>query len=69
AAGGSFDKKRRVAMPVEKAAHLILDQIDRGKSVAIIDGRYRLAVALSRLIPQKWLMAFLKWRIESVNRR
>ncbi len=63
ASGGSFDPKQRVAMPVEKAVRLILKQIDRGKSVAIIDGRYRWAIALSRLIPQRWLMAFLKKRI------
>jgi uncharacterized protein len=51
-ASGNFpQKKDRVTMTPERAATLILEQADKGKSLSIVDWRYRLAVGLSRLVP------------------
>jgi short-subunit dehydrogenase len=43
----------------EKAARLILKQIEQGARSRVIDNRYRLMVYLSRLIPQRLLMKIL----------
>lgn len=58
ASGGFFNKKG--GLSVEKAAALMLHQIQTGKSVAIIDWRYRLGVAFFHLLPQKVRAAILQ---------
>jgi short-subunit dehydrogenase len=51
-------KKSRVAMSPEKAADLILKQADKGKSISIIDWRYRTLIALCKFLP-RWLLLSL----------
>lgn len=60
ASRGFPQQEKGISIPIEKAVHLILKQIDTGKAVSIIDWRYRLAVHLARLIPEKWLMPLLE---------
>lgn len=59
ASSGFPQKKDHITLSPEKAVTLILKQIDQGKSLAIIDGRYWLAVLLSRLLPKRLLNAIL----------
>lgn len=57
-------EKDSISMSPEKAAELILKQISRGKSLSIIDWRYKLFVMLGRLLPQRWLQASMKKQID-----
>ena len=55
-----------LALSTEKAAALILDQIDKRKGYAIIDWRSRLGILLSRCLPKSWVAASLEKEI--INR-
>jgi short-subunit dehydrogenase len=56
-------KKQTQAIPVHRAAQLILEQIEAQRRIKIIDWRYRLVVALARLLPRPLLMSLLKKQI------
>lgn len=65
-ASGNFpQKKDRITMTAESAAELILKQVALGKALSIIDWRYRLAIALSRILPQSFLQALLEKNIKA----
>ncbi len=60
-ASGNFpQKKDSRTMSPETAAKLILRQLDRPKALSIIDWRYRCAIALAKLLPQRLLLAVLE---------
>jgi short-subunit dehydrogenase len=68
-ASGNFpQKKDRITMSAEMAAEKILVQMEKGKALSIIDGRYRLAVFLGRLLPQWLRSSLLKKRLRSRHR-
>lgn len=59
-ASGNFPQKEdKISMTAEHAAELIIRQIQRGKSLAIIDWRTRILVTISRLLPAKLLQSLL----------
>ena len=47
-------------MTPDGAAALILEQIEKGKALSIIDWRYRLLVALAKCLPKRLLQAILR---------
>jgi uncharacterized protein len=49
----------RYTLSQNTAVKLILKQIDTGKQIQIIDWRYRLGVALGKILPKKWREAIL----------
>ncbi len=53
-------KKDRWTMQPQTAAHLILKQIKAGKSVSIIDWRYRCLIGIAKLFPTCLLHPFFK---------
>ncbi len=60
-ASGNFpQKKNSLTMSPETAAKLILGQLDRPKALSIIDWRYRCAIAIAKLLPQRFLLAVLE---------
>jgi len=60
ASRGLKQEKTVWSMSAEKAVRLILQQIEKGKAVQIIDWRYRLVVFLAKLlVPQKLLRRIL----------
>ncbi len=60
-ASGHFPQKKDLwTMSVEKAAKLILNQIENQKTPLIIDWRYRMAVFFARLLPKRYLENRLK---------
>ncbi len=60
ASGGTSKQPGFFTLSSERAAELILQQIERGQRSAIIDWKYHLAVRLGQLIPSSWLMKGLK---------
>lgn len=64
-ASGDFpQKKNSITMSSEKAADLILIQLDKAKPLSVIDWRYRFMVNLSRLLPQSLLQSILEKNLE-----
>lgn len=65
-ASGNFPQKKddteHITMSAETAAKLVLKEMDKGKSLSIIDWRYKAAFAISRLLPKRLLLAFLERR-------
>jgi len=58
------DTNKCITMSVDKAADLILQQIDRKKSFQVIDLKYKLLVAISRIfIPKKLIQKLLEAEI------
>lgn len=53
-------KKDKISMTPMYAAELILKQIEKGKTVSIIDWRYRFLIAIARCFPSKFLHSILK---------
>lgn len=60
ASRGFPQKHDCMTMQPEKAVRLILKHIDLRTPLAIIDGKYRLAVALSKWLPKRLLYAMLQ---------
>jgi len=60
ASKGLEQKKDRRTLSAEKAAAHILHQIKGEKSVSIFDMRYKIGVALARLLPGPWARALLR---------
>jgi uncharacterized protein len=52
-------KKNKMTLSAEHAAELILEAARKGKSLSIIDWRYRILVGLSRLLPKRLREAVL----------
>ncbi len=65
ASSGFPQQKDRRTMSPEKAAALILKQIEKGTSFSIIDWRYRCLVALAKLIPAYLLETILKHSLKN----
>jgi uncharacterized protein len=64
-ASGNFpQKKDRISMSSEATAELILKQIEKPRSLSIIDWRYRCLLGLSRLLPKRLLQAVLEKSLE-----
>jgi uncharacterized protein len=60
AAGGQIYKKSSLwTMSADRAAALILKQIDSGKSIDIIDFRYKCFIYLSKIIPEALLLRLM----------
>ena len=60
ASGGILHKKSALlTLSSEKAARLILKQIDSRKPIEIIDFRYKCLVALSRILPKALIMRIM----------
>jgi short-subunit dehydrogenase len=53
-------EKDKITMPVQRAAKLVLKQIDKGKTLSIIDWRYRLLIGITKLLPNCLVQAILK---------
>lgn len=53
-------QKDKITMSSQKAAALILKQIETGKSLSIIDWRYRILIAITRFLPSRLLQPLLK---------
>lgn len=53
-------EKNNITMSPEKAVKLILKAVQKGKSLSVIDWRYRLSVALSKLLPRSVIEAVLR---------
>ena len=65
ASKGFPQKKDKLTMTPEKAATLILEQIKKGRALSIIDWRYRILVALGKLLPKRVIMhSVLKRRLK-----
>ncbi len=63
---GAFpQKKDHITMTTEKAVSLILEQIEKGKRLSIIDWRYRFAVYLSKFLPSSLLAPFFMSGLKS----
>jgi uncharacterized protein len=60
ASSGFPQERDRRTMSPEKAAALIIKQIEQGKSFNIIDWRYKCLIALTRLLPNCLLEKILK---------
>jgi short-subunit dehydrogenase len=60
-----YRKKAFLTMSPEKAVHLILKQIDRGRALEVIDFRYKCLVALSKILPKSLLMRFMNNSVQS----
>jgi short-subunit dehydrogenase len=56
---GAFSKKNQSVIDVEKAAAVIVKQIEEKKGLLIIDWRYKISVLFSRLLPKSWLNQIL----------
>lgn len=60
-ASGNFpQKKNSITMSPEKAAELILKQLDKAKPLSIVDWRYRVMVSLCKLLPGSLLQSLLE---------
>jgi len=55
ASKGTFTQKQGYSMSAEKAAREILRQIEHGPTLRIIDGFYRIALCIARLLPRSWV--------------
>lgn len=60
-------KVSRFSMTTEKAARLILRQIDQRKTIQVIDAKTRIAIFLSRLLPKRFVESIMQNEIK--NRR
>jgi uncharacterized protein len=60
--------KSSLAMSVEQAADLIIDQIDRRKGYAIIDWRSRIAMFFMRLMPRSYVAAKLNKGVKQLKK-
>lgn len=60
ASGNYPQKKDKITMSAKTAAQLILKQVEKGKTLSIIDWRYQWLVALAKLLPKKLLQLLLK---------
>lgn len=60
ASGNHPQQKSSFTMEPKTAAELILKQIESGKTLSIIDWRYRCLIALIRLLPDRLLQVLLK---------
>jgi short-subunit dehydrogenase len=60
-ASGNSTRKKNTAwmLSPERAAHLIIQQIEQGKSLDIIDWKYKCLIALNALLPKSISMHFL----------
>lgn len=54
----------RMTMDVEEVASEVLKQLDTKQTLRIINWRYRIAIFLSKLLPQRALFFLLKWGIK-----
>jgi hypothetical protein len=69
-ASGNFPQKADgIVISAEKAAALILQQIDRRKNFSIIDWHYRLFVFFGKLFPKAWLNDLLEKHIARRHNR
>jgi uncharacterized protein len=68
ASGNYPQEKDKITMSPERAAELILKQIKKGKTLSIIDWRYRLLVPLARLLPERLAATMMKRRIDKRHR-
>jgi len=59
ASKGKPQKEDLLTFSAQKAARLILTQVDRGKSLSIIDWKYQLLVPIAKLFPQKIVQTLL----------
>ncbi len=59
ASKGASHSKDPLTIPVEKAARLMIDQIEKQKAFSIIDYRYRILAFIGRLLPEKWVATIL----------
>jgi short-subunit dehydrogenase len=69
ASGDYPQKKDKITMSPEKAAELILKQIDKGKPLSIIDWRYRVAVGLAKLLPKQLVQTLMKRSLDKRHDR
>jgi short-subunit dehydrogenase len=60
ASRGYPQKKEGYTMTPDHVAKLIWSQIEKGKSLEIIDWRYRLLTRMGQLVPQRWLQRPLR---------
>jgi len=66
ASGGFHQKKNLWTLAPEKAARLILEQIEKGTRKQVIDWRYRLFVCIAKwLLPEKLVRCILVRSVES----
>jgi hypothetical protein len=63
ASHNKYTKREMFTMSAVKAARLVWKQIEAGKREYIFDWRYRLSVALSRLLPRSWVQKLLRAEI------
>jgi uncharacterized protein len=68
ASGGYPQEKDHLTMSSEKTAELILSQIAKAKVLSIIDWRYRIFVALGKLLPKQLVQAIIKKRLDKRHR-
>lgn len=61
-----YNEKTPLTLPVKKVVHALLQQIEKEKSLSIIDWRYRLILSFSKILPSSLLNHFLK---KSVRKR
>lgn len=71
ASQGFPQKKDRISLSAERAAELILKQLETRKALRIIDWRYYCAIVLSRLLPKRLLQALLERSLKEryINRK
>jgi uncharacterized protein len=65
AAKGGGEAKSRFVMTPERAAHLILRQIEARQPVLVIDRLYRIGLWLAMRLPASWLQPYLSKEILS----
>ncbi len=64
-------QKDNMTMSAETAAKLILKEMEKNKPIFIVDWRYRIMVAISRLLPKRLLQGYLERSLKDryVNHR